>query len=56
METIGNLAIIGIPAISGLIGWAILRQRNAQPLLAGCFAIMVALVVMTGIFLGMYIL
>jgi hypothetical protein len=54
METIGNLAVIGVPAVCGLIGWAALRQRNAPPLLAGCVALAVALAVMTGIFLGMY--
>lgn len=54
METLGNLAIVGVPAVFGLLGWAILRQRNMQPLLAGCVAMAVALAVMTGIFLGMY--
>lgn len=48
METLGNLFVVGIPAVCGLIGWAALRQRNIQPLLA------VALAVMTVIFLGMY--
>lgn len=54
METVDNLIVIGIPAVCGLIGWAALRQRNTQPLLAGCLALGVALAVMTGIFLGMY--
>ena len=54
METLGNLVVIGIPAVCGLIGWAALRQRNIQPILAGCVALAVALAVMTGIFLGMY--
>lgn len=54
MDTLGNLAIIGIPAACGLAGWAILRQRDAQPLLAGCAAFTVALAVMAAIFFGMY--
>jgi hypothetical protein len=54
METLGNLFVVGIPAVCGLIGWAALRQRNIQPLLAGCVALAVALAVMTVIFLGMY--
>lgn len=54
MDTLGNLAIIGIPAACGLAGWAIFRQRDAQPLLAGCAAFTVALAVMAAIFFGMY--
>ena len=53
---LGNFVVIGIPAICGLVGWAVLRQRNTQPLLAGCAAFTVALLVMTAIFLGMYTL
>ena len=56
METLSNLVVIGIPAVCGLIGWAALRRRNTQPLLAGCVAMAVALAVMTGLFLGMYTL
>lgn len=56
MDTIGDLAIIGIPAVFGLIGWALLRQRNTPPLLAGCSALAIALAVMTVIFAMAYLL
>ena len=54
METLGNLVVIGIPAIFGLIGWVALRRRNTQPILAGCVALAVALAVMTVISIGVY--
>ena len=54
METLGNLVVIGIPAICGLIGWAALRRRNTQPILAGCVALAVALAVLTVISIGVY--
>lgn len=54
METFGNLLVIGIPAIIGLIAWAALRRRNTQPILAGCAALAVALAVMTVISIGVY--
>lgn len=54
MDTIIDFAIIGIPALFGLLGWAILRQRNAPPLLAGCSALVIAVSVMTVFFVAMY--
>lgn len=46
--------MIGVPALFGLLGWAILRQRNAPPLLAGCSALVIALIVMTALFAVIY--
>lgn len=55
MDTVGDLAVIGIPAIFGLVGWALLRQRNTPPLLAGCAALLIAMAVMTAIFTVTYL-
>lgn len=56
MDTIGDLAIVAVPAVIGLLGWVFLRQRNTPPLLAGCLALLIALAVMAAIFTGAYLL
>lgn len=54
MGTIGELSTIVVPAVFGLIGWAVLRRRNASPILAGCSALTLALTVMTIMFVVIY--
>lgn len=54
LNTFTDFVTIGIPALMGLLGWIILRQRNAPPLLAGCSALVIALIVMTAIFAVIY--
>lgn len=56
MDMLYNVLTIGVPALVGLAGWIILRQRNAPPLLAGCSAMAIALVTMTAIFVLMFII
>jgi hypothetical protein len=55
VNTLQDFATIGVPALFGLLGWAILRQRNAPPLLAGCSALVIALIVMTAMFAVIYV-
>ena len=55
IDMLYNMLTIGVPALVGLLGWIILRQRNAPPLLAGCSAMAIALVTMTAIFVLMFI-
>lgn len=56
MDTVYNLLTIGVPALVGLLGWSLLRQRNSPPLVAGCAAIVIALLTMTLIFVLLYLL
>jgi hypothetical protein len=54
MGSIEDLAIIFVPAVFGLIGWAVLRQRNTSPLLSGCSALGISLAAMTIMFVVIY--
>lgn len=56
MDFAGNLLTIGVPALVGLFGWIVLRQRDAPPLLAGCSAMVIALATMTAIFVLLYMM
>ena len=56
MDMLYNLLTIGVPALVGLAGWVMLRQRNTPPLVAGCSAMAIALVTMTAIFMLMFII
>jgi hypothetical protein len=51
-----NLLTIGVPAMVGLLGWIVLRQRNATPLLAGCSAMVIALATLIVIFALIYVI
>lgn len=56
MDTLDSLVTIGIPALVGLLGWIVLRQRNSPPLLAGCMALFIALGTLAIIFALMFVL
>ncbi len=50
----GNLITIIVPALFGLLGWALLRRRGLAPLPAGCAALLIALVVLLLLFVMIY--
>jgi hypothetical protein len=49
-----NLITIFIPALFGLLGWAMLRRQGLAPLPAGCAALLIALAVLIVLFIVVY--
>jgi type IV secretory pathway TrbD component len=49
-----SVVSIGVPAVVGLVVFGLLRNRDTQPILAGCAAAVVSLVVLA-LFFGVII-